>query len=106
VANVLSLMARAPKGTVILPIDPSSESGMAVNAGDWRVTFKPAKLRSTNDASYRLTGYSAVGESFRVRSAAWNTHHDVLWLRVTTASGKTGWVNARKTLPAAAPSGA
>lgn len=106
VSNVMSLMTRAPKGAVTLPTDTAGSTGMEVNSGDWRATFKPLKIRSVNDVGFRVIGFTAAGESLRVRTAEWHDGHDLLWLRVTSANGKTGWVNARKTLPAKAPSAA
>ena len=102
VSNVMSLMSRAPRKQTSLPSDPAAATGLPVNAGDWRITIKPAKIRSVISYGFRRIGRTAAGEVFRVRQAQWNPHHDVVWLRIQAADGTSGWVNARKTLPAAA----
>lgn len=106
VDNVMSLMSRARRKPTSLPSDPAGTTGLPVNAGDWRVTIKPAKIRSVIGYGFRRIGYTGRGDVFRVRTAQWNSHGDVLWLRIQAADGTSGWVNARKTLPARPPTGA
>ena len=105
VRNVMSLMSRAPRKAASLPSDPAATTGLPVNPGDWRITIKPAKIRSVISYGFRRIGRTAAGAVFRVRKAQWNSHHDVVWLRIQAADGTSGWVNARKTLPAMAPWG-
>jgi hypothetical protein len=103
VRNVMSLMSRAPTQPTTLPEDPAGSTGLPVNVGDWRTTIKPAKIRSVIGYGFQRLGRTARGDTFRVRDAEWNSHHTVVWLRIQTSDGRSGWVNARKTLPASAP---
>ena len=105
VDNVMSLMARAPKGGTGLPPGPADRA-TPVAAGDWRVVSHDVRITDRNDARRRAVGNLRNDSLVRVDRVEWGGKGHVLWLRVEAISGRTGWLGMTDTLPARRPANA
>jgi hypothetical protein len=99
VANVVSLMRRAPKEAVDLPVDPASDSGLPINAGDWRLVVRQNAHLYTFPG-HRPVASIPVGTAVRVTAVKVHQYRHILWLRTKLANGKAGWLSSRFSVPA------
>jgi hypothetical protein len=101
VRNVMSLMKRAPRGGARNP-PPSVAGGLTIGRGDWRLVARNIRLRP-RVGSHRSVGRVREATVVRVVGTAWLPGGDMLWLRVVTASGRSGWTSAKVTVPTRRP---
>jgi hypothetical protein len=101
VGNVMALMNRAPKKASPDPVDVAGETGFQVNPGDRRLLVKKVHLRTSVAQGHHKLGAVHAGGTFQVRKVEWGPKGIALWLKVRTADGSLGWLDARATLPAA-----
>jgi hypothetical protein len=102
VRNVLSLMKRAPRGGTRMP---RASAPAPIERGDWRLVATDIRLR-TRVGSHRSAGRVREATVVRVLGTAWGPGRGVLWMRVETASGRTGWTNIKVTVPTRRPQNA
>lgn len=102
VANVLSLMSRSPEGGSPLPPAPSDRS-LPVERGDWRIAAGTSRLFASMGRADTALTTVRDNTVLLVRRSAWGDGGHVLWLRVETADGRSGWLSTRRTLPARRP---
>jgi hypothetical protein len=104
VSNVMTLMRRAPRGGVRAP-RPGSAGTSSISRGDWRLVARDTRLRP-RVGSHRSVARVREATIVRVAATAWGPGRKVLWMRVQTASGRTGWTSIKVTVPARRPANA
>ncbi|MEA2621337.1 MAG: hypothetical protein QOH61_247 [Chloroflexota bacterium] len=99
VANVMSLMVRAPKNPIDMPVEPANRNH-PIDAGDWRLLTRNVSVRSSFASGHHYRGHLKAGPVLEVRGAQYGPSGRLLWLKVILPSGRVGWISARATVPA------
>lgn len=101
VHNVLTLMGRAPRGGDPMPQD-TARGGPPASRGDWRMVAGRGYLFDRPDRSRHRVSRIRDGQVLFVIGSRWG-RRGALWMKVSTRSGRIGWVSIRRTLPAHKP---
>jgi hypothetical protein len=104
VRNVLTLMKRAPDGASRPPSGPATD-GRPADRGDWRLASRGTVLWDGTDRRRRPVGWVRDGQVLFVQ-ASQRRSSGVLWMRVSTAGDRVGWLSIRRTLPTHRPDNA
>jgi hypothetical protein len=100
VATIMALRRRAPRDGGPMPRRTSSRVGR----GDWRVVDGRQELRRTAAGKrWERDGGIRSGLIVRVRGTR-RAHTGMIWLRVVTVDGRSGWLRQLTTMPARRPS--
>lgn len=106
VNNIMQLRKRAPKGGD--PIPPSlADTAPPARRGQWRIVVGDESALTTRISGPRRRRVTGLrdGQVVFVQGSRWNAQ-DVLWMRVSTASGHVGWLSIRRTVPGRKPAAA